>query len=283
MFVTVADAPNLRVAADDMWISQQAVSSAIKELERALGVALFSRTRRSLTLTRAGEVLYRGARPLLAGGQQLTTKVRRAGEDRPDPFVIGHTPDLAPSEVFNLVEPVVLADPSIPISVRPVFADAIREELLGGQIDLALRRGIGPPPELAGIVAAYHRLRLAVGADHPLARHDRVALEDLADHEIVVPGAVEDTEYSQILVSICQGAGFEPKVVVSTLRGTPPHTAVIAHPNAGAFVTNEPGWVSGNRIRVIELTDGPSAPMQAVWLPHTESEIRTKILDSVRQ
>ncbi|MGV9713256.1 LysR family transcriptional regulator [Gordonia sp. NPDC003424] len=282
LFVTVAESPNLRVAADEMFITQQAVSSAIKELERGLGVDLFSRSRRSLTLTAAGEVLYRGAVPLLASGRQLTSKVQAAGEDRPDPFVIGHTPDLAPSEVFNLVEPVVLADPSIPITVRPVFPDRIREELLAGEIDFALRRGIQSPPALAGTVAAHHKLRVAVGAEHPFAVRDHVQLVDLADHEIVVPGAVEDTEYTQILVSTCQGAGFEPKIVVSTLRGTPPHTAVIAHPNACAFVTNEPGWVSGNRIRVLEFTDPPSAPMQAVWLPHTVSEVRTRILDSVR-
>ncbi|MFW0795282.1 LysR family transcriptional regulator [Gordonia sp. CPCC 205515] len=283
MFVTVAESPSLRVAADEMYITQQAVSSGIKELERALGVELFSRSRRSLSLTPAGEALYRGAVPLLAGGRQLTEKVRITGEERPDPFVIGHTPDLAPSEVFTIIEPVVLADPSAPITVRPVFADSISAELRDGRIDFALRRGIQAPPDLAGTVAAQHKLRLAIRADHPLAQHDCVALSDLADHEIVVSEADEDSEYTQILISICQGAGFEPKIIGSTLRGTPPHTAVIAHPSACAFVTNEPGWINVSRIRIIEFVDPPSAPVQALWLPHTVSAMRSRILTAVRR
>ena len=77
MFAVVMESPSLRVAADALFISQQALSSAIRELERQLGVELFSRSRRSLTPTPAGEALYRGAVPLLAGGEQLVTHVRR--------------------------------------------------------------------------------------------------------------------------------------------------------------------------------------------------------------
>lgn len=284
MFVTVAEAPSLRVAAEKMFMTQQAASSAIKELERNLGVDLFSRTRRSLMLTPAGETLYRGAAALLAGGHQLTAKVQAAGADSVPPYVIGHTPNLAPSEVFTIIEPVVVADPSVPITVRPIFADQIRGALLDGHIDLALRRGIQPPPDLAGTVAGRHRLRLAVGSEHPLAQHDQANLADLADHEIVVAVAEpeEDSEYLRLLISICQAAGFEPRITVSRLRGTPPHTAVIAHPQAAAFVTNEPGWLYGHRIRVIELAEAPTVPVQAMWLPHTTSAIRTEILASLQ-
>ncbi|MCF3940163.1 MULTISPECIES: LysR family transcriptional regulator [Gordonia] len=284
LFVTVAEAPSLRVAAEKLFMTQQAVSSAIKELERLLGVALFSRTRRSLALTPAGETLYRGAAALLAGGSQLTAMVQAAGAERLPPFVIGHTPELAPSEVFTIIEPVVVADPSVPITVRPIFADQVRGALLDGTIDLALRRGIQTPQDLAGTVAGGHVLRLAVASNHPLAHHARVGLADLAAHEIVVSVAdpAEDSEYVRMLISICQGAGFEPRILVSRLRGTPPHTAVIAHPEACVFVTNESGWLYDNRIRILELTESPTVPVQAMWLPHTTSDIRTSILTALQ-
>lgn len=272
----------MRVAAEEMFITQQAASSAIKELERSLGVELFSRSRRSLTLTPAGELLYRGAAALLAGGQQLMTKVRQAAAEQTIPFVIGHTPDLATSEVFAVIEPVVLADPSAPISVRPIFPDQIRDALLTGDIDFALRRGIQPLPDLAGTVVANHTLRLAVMEDHPLAGHDAVELADVGKYEIVVADGDEHIESTQILISICQGAGFEPAIIESTLKGTPPHTAVVAHPKACAFVTNQPGWVYGHRIRIIDFVDPPLAPVQAMWLPHSVSDIRAQILNAVR-
>ncbi|WAC56764.1 LysR family transcriptional regulator [Gordonia sp. SL306] len=284
MFVTVAEAPSLRVAAEKMFMTQQAASSAIKELERTLGVELFSRTRRSLMLTQAGETLYRGAAALLAGGNQLTAMVQAAGAASIRPYVIGHTPNLAPSEVFTVIEPVVIADPSVPITVRLIFADQIRAELLDGHIDLALRRGIQTPLDLAGTIAGNHELRLAVGSDHPLAQYDRVGLGGLTEYEIVVSVAEpeEDSEYIRMLISICQAAGFEPRLTVSRLRGTPPHTAVIAHPQACTFVTNEPGWLYGNRIRVIDIAESPTMPVQAMWLPHTTSDIRNRIVASLR-
>lgn len=281
MFVAVVESPSLRVAADRLYITQQALSSTIRELERNLGVALFSRSRRSLALTEAGEVLYQGAVPLLAGGDHLIHDVRRAESGGPKPFVIGHAPDLATSEVFALIESVVLANPSVPITVRPIFAEQIRDELMSGSVDLALGRGYQSPPELAATVAANHTLRLAVHADNPLAQRDRVELTELADQEIVVWGEERETEYTTILASICRRAGFEPRIIVSNLLGTPPHTAVIAHPGACAFVTNRPGWIYVNRIRIIEFVDPPTAPVLAMWLPHTSSELRNTILASV--
>ncbi len=281
MFVTVMEAPSLRAAADELFITQQALSSAIRELERHLGVELFSRSRRNLTATAAGEAMYRGAVTLLAGGEHLVSQVRLVDRASPNPFVIGHAPDLAPSEVFQIIEPVVREDPSAPITVRPVFAEQMRDELIAGTIDLALGRGVANPTDLAATIATQHVLRLAVQSDHPLAQHDQVEVSSLADFEIVVWGAEHETEYTDILVAICRRAGFEPRMIVSTLLGTPPHTAVIAHPKACAFVTNEPGWLYENRIRIIEFTDPPMAPVRALWLPNTASIMRQKILDSV--
>ena len=279
MFVMVAEAPSLRVAAEQMFMTQQAASAAIKELEKQLDVDLFSRSRRSLVLTPAGESLYAGAMALLAGGDQLISKARLAAQGQPTPFVIGHTPDLASSEVFTIIEPTVLANAG-PITVRPVFEDLIHTELMDGRIDLALRRGLRPSADLAGTIIANHALRLAVSADHPLAEEDRVELGALADYQIAISGADKASEFTQILISICQAAGFEPNLIGSTLRGTPPHTAVIAQPQACAFVTNAPGWVYDHRVRIVEFVDPPTAPVLATWLPHTASAMRARILTS---
>lgn len=281
MFVAVVKSPSLRVAADTLFISQQALSSAIKELERQLGVTLFSRTHRSLTPTDAGMALYQGAIPLLAGGERLATEVQQVAAGTPDPFAIGHTPELAPFEVFQLIEPVVLADPSLPITVRPVFPDQIRDELLSGAIDLALRRSMQSPPDLAAVTATHHELRLAVHASHPIASIERPEMKDVARYPIVAWGPRGESEYTDIIVSHCRRAGFEPEIIVSTLRGTPPHTAVVAHPGACAFVTNQPGWIYRDQIRIVALADPPMAPVMAMWLPHTPSGLRNKILDSL--
>ncbi|RPA58487.1 LysR family transcriptional regulator [Gordonia oryzae] len=279
MFMAVVDAPSLRVAAERLYISQQALSVAIRELERQLDVELFSRSRRTLTPTPAGVALYEGAIPLLAGGANLAAEVKMIDDDKPDPFSIGHTPGLAPSEVFQVIEGAVLADPSLLITVKPLWPGDIRDAIMSGDVDMVLARSHTAPTDLAGAIATRHELRLAVNADNPLSENPTCAMRDLADHPIVVSELEDD--YKNMIVSYCRRAGFEPEIVVSNLRGTPPHMSVITHPDACAFVTNQPGWLYQNQIRVVSFDDPPMTPVMAVWLPNTASRIRNAVLDAV--
>ncbi|OPX13372.1 LysR family transcriptional regulator [Gordonia sp. i37] len=279
MFMAVVDAPSLRVAAERLYISQQALSVAIRELERQLDVELFSRSRRTLTPTPAGVALYEGAIPLLAGGSNLAAEVKMIDDNKPDPFSIGHTPGLAPSEVFQVIEGAVLADPSLLITVKPLWPGDIRDAIMSGDVDMVLARSHTAPTDLAGAIATRHELRLAVNADNPLSKNPTCAMRDLADHPIVVSELEDD--YKNMIVSYCRRAGFEPEIVVSNLRGTPPHMSVITHPDACAFVTNQPGWLYQNQIRIVSFDDPPMTPVMAMWLPNTASRIRNAILDAV--
>ena len=65
VFIAVAEEHNFRVAADRLGITRSAVSQMIRKLEDQLGIALFTRTTRSVKLTEAGEHLYSQVRPQL--------------------------------------------------------------------------------------------------------------------------------------------------------------------------------------------------------------------------
>ena len=69
-------------AADELFITQSAVSKQIKALEEDLGVALFERRTRELVLTREGRALYRVASELLEWLQQATDKIRVGAGNR---------------------------------------------------------------------------------------------------------------------------------------------------------------------------------------------------------
>ncbi|KQR71637.1 LysR family transcriptional regulator [Rhizobium sp. Leaf341] len=76
VFVIVAEARSFRAAADRMGVTRSAVSQTIRKLEAALGIALVARTTRSVTLTEAGEDLYRRAAPAVA---EITAAMEHAG------------------------------------------------------------------------------------------------------------------------------------------------------------------------------------------------------------
>ena len=90
-FVAVADAGRFAEAADDLSITQQAVSKRIAALEKDLGVRLFTRTARGVQLTIDGQAFLPHARDLLAGrgaGRRLgASRPARAARRRDQPRI----------------------------------------------------------------------------------------------------------------------------------------------------------------------------------------------------
>lgn len=78
-FVAVADELSFSAAARRLYVSQQAISRVIQQLERALGVRLFERTTRSVRLTAAGSALYPSAERSIAAAEEAFEAARRAG------------------------------------------------------------------------------------------------------------------------------------------------------------------------------------------------------------
>lgn len=249
----------------------------MRQMETDLDVDLFDRSGRRLRLTSAGEELYRGARPLLAGAEQLAKRVRTSAIGAAQAFVIGHSPAISGEEVFDLITRTHLDHPGTSITARQMFPGDMRTQLFDGTIDLGVRRGVETPSDLAAAVIDYHRVRVAVAADHPLARRAEVSIGELADFEVVVWSPPHHSYYTDFLVSSCRRAGFEPRLVVNPIQGTPPMTAVIGSLRC-AFVTDPAGPGLAGRVMVVEFDDPPLAPVQALWLPHTVSPVRDAIL-----
>ncbi|MGC5246903.1 LysR family transcriptional regulator [Gordonia sp. DT219] len=279
-FVAVAESDTLAVAAARLFVTQQALSTAIRRLESELGVTLFDREHRGLTLTPAGVELLRNARPLLTGARHLTRSVRAVAAQQPPAFVVGHSPALSGAEVFSIIEPALARHPDISVTARPVFPAEFVDDLRSARVDLVLRRGIDTPDELTSTVVGYQELRLAVTSDHPLATLDKVHMSQVAGHPVIVWAPERHSYYTDFLVAHCRRSGFEPNLRIDRVQGTPPTTAVLVDPTACAFVTAPAGPAHGDRVIVKEFTDPPFTPVQALWLSHTLSDFRTDILNS---
>ncbi|MCT2590375.1 LysR family transcriptional regulator [Streptomyces sp. N2-109] len=78
-FITVAEELHFTRAAERLYVSQPALSKQIRALERQLGLHLFERQARAVTLTAEGEALLPGARALVAGWERTLREARTAG------------------------------------------------------------------------------------------------------------------------------------------------------------------------------------------------------------
>ena len=276
-FVAAADTGSLTSAARSLFITQQAMSSAMRQLEKELGVELFARQGRRVVLTAAGRKLREGAPALLAASDALAAAARLAAEEVMPAFVVAHTPAITSEEAFDLIAPTRHARTDTSITVRQMFPEEMEVALIERTVDVGLRRGVTTPPDLAAAVLGYSTLRLAVDATHPLAQRNSIGLKDIAGWTLMVWAPSTRSFYTDFLVSACRRAGFEPSLAVNLVQGTPPVTAVAGN-DCVAFVTAPAGPAMGGRVIVLEMTDPPVAPIQAIWLPHTISAERNALL-----
>ncbi|ORV99741.1 LysR family transcriptional regulator [Mycobacterium kyorinense] len=278
-FVAVVEAAGFTRAAQNLHLSQQALSSSVQQLEKELGASLLVRAGRRISLTPAGQTLLDEGRALLAAAHTVARHTRAAASAQPDEFVVGHSPAISNGEVYRLLEPAIAASPMTSFTVVQLFPDRLVSGVQDGTVHLGLRRGVVPQERLASAVARYDTLRVAVRSDHPLAAGMRIPIADLANETVVLWAPPGTSYYSDFLVNVCRRAGFEPHYRVSRVQGCPPEVAPLTD-DAVAFVTSPPGPAIGGAVTVVDI-DGPVlVPLQALWQPHTSSAVRDLILDT---
>lgn len=212
-FVVLAEELHFGRAAEKLHISQPPLSMQIRALEEELGVTLFNRTQRHVSLTQAGQVLLQEARQVLARMEQAVLVTRRAGRGEIGQLAVGFI-----SVADYNVLPVVLREfrrryPLVNLTLREATTDAQVADLIAGRLDVGFLLPPVAEPALESVPVLREPLIAALPEKHPLARGTgRLALERLRDAPFILfprpyaPGLYDD------IVSCCKAAGFSPRV-----------------------------------------------------------------------
>ena len=277
--VAVSEEGSFTRAAARLHLSQQALSSSIRSLEREIGVDLLDRGGAAITALPAGRALIADARVLQGVARAAVHRARRIGRGETELLRIGHTPAVTGDEVTALLRQAHADRPELATQVNQRYPHELTEQLLSGELDVGLCRAMAPSRGLTRTVLANQRLRVAVDVSHPLARRERVELAELAEETIVVWGHPGSSGYTDLLVQRCRETGFEPATVRNPIQGTPPVTAVVGTGHV-AFVTAAAGYAADERARVLELDPPTTVPLHALWPQNTTSEARSALLST---
>jgi DNA-binding transcriptional LysR family regulator len=214
-FIAVAEEGTVSGAAQSLSISQSAVTEAIKELESDLGVTLFERHRRGLTITHKGHQFYRHANRILADVQDA----RRSflGEDAAPPshLSLGVTSMVAGYVLSDLLARFRRAYPGVDVSAIEDNGDYLEHLLIGGELDVAvmvisnLRDRNALQTEI--FETSPYRLWLPLG--HRLAAAESIALSDLSSEPLIMLTVDETEENTGKLLS---ALGAKPHVAFRT-------------------------------------------------------------------
>lgn len=214
-FVAVVTNRTMAAAAAQCHVSQSAVSLAVTDLERSLGVQLFLRQRpKGLTLTPAGQQVLADARRLLGLADELQSNARSLGQDLAGRLVIGCYPTLAPYIMPITLDSFAGVHRSMEIEFLEGSVAEMHEWLLGGRCELALMYDIGVHSTLS--VTTLYRVRphIELPADHRLAHQHTVRLADLAGEPMIMLNMPPSEEHFR---SVFTQAGVTPRVARKTV------------------------------------------------------------------
>jgi DNA-binding transcriptional LysR family regulator len=232
IFLTVADELHFARAAQRLFLAQPYVSRTIKNLEHDLGVTLFERTTRRVTLTSAGQALVAPAEAILAAIADARSEVKRAERGESGRVRISFAGPSSHALIGRLGRLMGEQHPGINLQFNPGrFGIEVFDQLLNGSIDLAIARFRNVPKEIVVRPVATERYVMAVPSTHRLAHREVASLGEFRDDGFITlpSGSSVHSDFMEW----SQAAGFEPRVVQSA----PDTWTIMALVSAGAGVT----------------------------------------------
>ncbi|MDH2426058.1 LysR family transcriptional regulator [Sphaerisporangium sp. TRM90804] len=266
-FVAAADAGRFQDAADELSITQQAVSKRVATLERNLGVRLFTRTARGTRLTIDGQAFLPHARELLRAEDRAIASVR-PGRRALRVDVIGRR--LAPAALLGEFHRV---HPEVELDVVTLFdADAAVAAVRSGTIDASFRAVTMPGrrlPDDVGVARVFDEpVQLLTGPAHRLAGVPAATPAELAGHRIWMPGIVPGTEWAAFYDDLAAAFGLTIEITGPGF-GTEPLLDTIADSRSLATFVGERTrlvWPADHGLRRIALRDPtPVYPHSLTW------------------
>ncbi|PVW87263.1 LysR family transcriptional regulator, partial [Klebsiella pneumoniae] len=171
-FVVVAEELHMHRAAERLHIAQPALSQQIKQLEQRLGVVLFSRANRRLTLTAAGEAFLHKTRLALEMADQAVLDAQRTARGEQGRLHLGYVSSaMYDSKLPGLLRRLRADWPGIELSLVQGDVQMLYEALLDLRLDIAIIRAplASPPDALVVRPFVREKLCLALYQQHPLA------------------------------------------------------------------------------------------------------------------
>jgi DNA-binding transcriptional LysR family regulator len=193
-FVTVAECQSFSVAAENLYLTQPAVSKRVASLEHTLDSKLFDRIGRSLQLTEAGKALLPRAKTILGELDDAQREIHNLSG------TVQGTLKIATSHHIGLHHlPVILRRyteryPHVQLQLEFLDSDTAYEAVHRGDVELAvITLTSGTTSGFTTIPLWTDPLEFVVARQHPLAQHPHPQLKDLVDYPALLPESGTET------------------------------------------------------------------------------------------
>lgn len=184
IFVTVCQEKNITLAAQKLYISQPAVSNAIKELEQYYGVPLFDRISKKLFLTEAGRTLYDYALHINSLFEELDKTIKNSTSC--GTLKIGASITIGTHFMPDYIRAFSLKYPAIKTFVTIDSSDIIEKKVIDNELDIALIEGAIHSDHITSKDFIDDKLVVICDKDHPLLKQDSIQISQLSSQNFLM-------------------------------------------------------------------------------------------------
>jgi len=201
--VAVGREKNFRKAADKCFVSQPALSLAVKKLEDELGIILFERSRTDVSITQAGQAIINQAIIVLDEAGKIKEMAQQGDGQLEKPFKLGLIYSIAPYLLPLIIPLLRNSAPDMPLEIEENITKNLEEKLKKGFIDAAI---LALPFDIPGIEIEnlYEEpFVTVVPVKHPWAQKKTIKADLLASEKVLL---LDNTHcYSNQVQEACPG------------------------------------------------------------------------------
>lgn len=215
-FVAVAQTLNITKAAEQLYISRQALSKAIHEFEKECGSDLFLRSNGKLQLTPHGRELLEKSLPIMDLFNDFEKSANSSSRSKKSKIRIA-----IGLGTLNALSPGVFANfrleyPEIELFIQEVCDDEVRRDLESQDVDIGI---LNSTPEklkdYAYTLIQDGKIHFQISRSNPLSAKDQLTLEDIRNQPFVSLG--ERCDMHSVLMEKCREAGLSPNLILETI------------------------------------------------------------------
>ena len=218
-FISVAETGSFTKAAVNHYISQTAITQQIHALEENIGVSLLDRSSRPVSLTPAGRVFLKEAKEILSRMDAALSHTREASTGLEGELRLGYTKGYEHSDLTQHLRSFHHEYPNVLISCYRLDTDMLAAGLINGDYDVIFTwdsTNIRQEESLSMRVIEHVPLRVALYANHPLARKKVLSRRDLKDEHILFmsPSGTGHSFGDDFYIRLYQQAGYQPNILM---------------------------------------------------------------------
>lgn len=215
LFICLADNLSFTKAARQLYMSQSSLSSKISELEKQIGVVLFERTTRSVSLTPAGQYFLAESKNLIRRFNELTIRTREVSTGNVGSLSVGYLDSIG----TDVVEPTIVKHcrkhPSIDLQIRKLSYPQLLKQV--GEMDLDIAFIMNN--ELEGSVPVVSekvleaRMKILCNKTHPLAERKMLKISELSNEPIIIVENIQSKSLTKMVSKMFARQGLVPNIV----------------------------------------------------------------------